>query len=106
MLGGLSLIAFYFTKNYILLALFAAMSTLGMDSAWTVFDIEAGLLAKKGEEGKVESSFMFAKNLGWDLSPLFFGFAAQYYGIRAPFAIIGLGIIVVAMFFLSNREVK
>ena len=107
LLGGCALIAFYLNTNFWLLAAAVALSTFGIDIAWTVFDIEAGVIAKRGEEGKIEGAFTFAKNLGWDTSPLFFGVVAQFLGARIPFLLLGIGVLFLAVIFLiRHKQIK
>ncbi|MCB9358608.1 MFS transporter [Candidatus Woesearchaeota archaeon] len=104
LLGGTSLVAFFFTKTLILGMLTAFISTVGVNFAWATFEIEAGLISTKHTEGKVESAFFFAKNLGWDTSPFAFGTMAQLIGLRYPFLITGFVLIVISLVFYKYHK--
>ncbi len=103
-LGSFSLLVFYLSQHVWLSLLAALFSSLGINLAWNVFEIEAGLITKPGEEAKIQGILVFAKNLGWDLSPLFFGLVAQFFGLRLPFLLLALAFIVLALIFFYKKD--
>lgn len=103
-LGSFSLLVFYLSQQIWLSILAAVFSSLGINLAWNVFEIEAGLITKPGEEAKVQGILIFAKNLGWDTSPLFFGLVAQFFGLRLPFLLLAVAFVFLALIFFYKRE--
>ena len=103
-LAGVSLIGFFISTENWMMAVCAALSTFGFQTVWAVFDIEAGLLAKKGKEAMTESAFFFAKNLGFDFAPFFFAIVVAFFGIKAPFAAFGLVSLAFAIVFLLKHK--
>ena len=103
-LAGLSLIAFFLSDNNIVMAICAALSTFGFQTVWATFDIEAGLLAKKGKEAMTESVFFFSKNIGFAFAPFFFSIVVAFFGIKSPFISFGLISLVLALVFLYKHK--
>ena len=103
-LAGVSLIAFFLSDNNLVMAICAALSTFGFQTVWTTFDIEAGLLAKKGKEAMTESVFFFSKNLGFDFAPFFFAIVVALFGLKAPFIAFGVISLVFAIVFLIKHK--
>jgi len=103
-LAGVSLIAFFISNDNLVMAICAALSTFGFQTVWATFDIEAGLLAKKGKEAMTESAFFFSKNLGFDFAPFFFAIVVAFLGIKAPFVVFGLISLLFAVVFLLKHK--
>lgn len=103
-LAGVSLIAFFLSKDNWVMAICAALSTFGFQTVWAVFDIEAGLLAKKGKEAMTQSAFFFSKNLGFDFAPFFFAIVVTFFGLKAPFIAFGVISLFFAIVFLLKHK--
>lgn len=104
LLGGAALILLFFSPNFYVSLLAAFLSTIGINLAWATFEIEAGLIADAHDSGRVESLFVFAKNMGWDTSPFIFGLVASFFGIRAPFVMIAVIILILPIFYFKQRK--
>lgn len=103
LMSGAALGGFTLTSYFPLEILFVSLSAIGVNLAWVTFEIEAGLISEKHSEGKTESCFMFAKNMGWDMSPFLFGILAQQFGIKTPFAVTGILLILFAALIFRRR---
>jgi len=107
LLGAFALFLFFLTNSVLFAMLFAFTSTIGVNFAWATFEIEAGLISQRSTSGKVESFFVFAKNLGWDIAPIVFGTIAFLFSTKTPFLVVSIGLLVVAIFFfLQHNQVK
>lgn len=105
--GSISLISFFLTENIVFAMLFAFFSTLGVNLSWATFEIEAGLISKKNTSGKVESFFVFSKNMGWGISPIIFGTIALLFGIKMPFLFTALLLLSIGIyFFIYHAQIK
>lgn len=104
LIGGISLIFFSFCKILILEIIFAFLTTISVTSAWNTIEIEAGLVSERNNEGKTEGCFVFAKNIGWDVSPIFFGIIAQAIGIRTPFLATGIFLIISSLLTVKYQS--
>jgi MFS family permease len=102
--AGLSLIAFFLSSNYLMMAICAGLSTIGFQTIWATFDIEAGLLSKKGKEAMTQSVFFFSKNVGFGFAPFFFAIIVAFFGIKSPFISFGLISLVLALVFWFKHK--
>lgn len=103
-LAGFSLIAFFLSGDNFVMAICAALSTFGFQTVWATFDIEAGLLSKKGKEAMTESVFFFSKNIGFAFAPFFFSIVVAFFGLKAPFISFGLISLALAIIFWIKHK--
>lgn len=102
--AGFSLIAFFLSNNHLVMAICAALSTFGFQTVWATFDIEAGLLSKKGKEAMTESVFFFSKNIGFGFAPFFFAVVVAFFGLKSPFISFGLISLALALVFWYKHK--
>lgn len=102
--AGFSLIAFFLSSDNLVMAICAALSTFGFQTVWATFDIEAGLLSKKGKEAMTQSVFFFSKNIGFGLAPFFFAIVVAFFGLKSPFISFGLISLVLALIFWFKHK--
>jgi MFS family permease len=103
-LAGVSLVGFFFSTDNIIMAICAALSTFGFQTVWATFDIEAGLLSKKGKEAMTQSVFFFSKNIGFAFAPFFFSVIVTLFGLKSPFISFGLISLVLAIIFWVKHK--
>ncbi len=107
-LGSIAMGAFFLTENILFAMLFAFISTIGVNLAWATFEIEAAFISKNQQDsGKVESVFVFSKNMGWDTAPFIFGLVALLFGMKIPFLFVGVILLLMSiLFFLHHKQIK
>jgi len=103
LLSSILLFLFYFTKNFYLLLGLAALITLATNMGWTSTEVEVSRYLPKGRKGEFMGVFMTGKDLGFDIAPLFYGVFAVF-GLKVPFFILGVLILVAWMFFMIAQR--
>ena len=97
------LFIFYFTKEFYLLLLLAVLITLTTNMAWTSTEVEVSRYLPKGRKGEFMGIFMTGKDLGFDIAPLFYGVFAVF-GLKVPFFILGVLILLAWVFFMISQR--
>jgi MFS family permease len=96
-ISSLLLIGVYFINNFILLLITAFFSAFFANMAWVASEVNVSKYLKKNEKGEISSIFVTARDIGYDLSPLFYGSVAVL-GLKTPFLVLG-GLLFIAWIF-------
>lgn len=104
LIGGMLLLAFFFIQQFWLLLVAAALITFAVNSAWTGSEVQISEYLPKTKKGEFMGIYMSAKDLGFDLAPLFYGLLTIV-GLKFPFLIVGFMLLAAGIFFaLTHRK--
>lgn len=99
---------FFYIDNFIALMAIAFCSAFFANMAWVASEVQVSRYLPKGKKGEFTSIFITAKDIGYDLAPILYGFTALL-GLKMPFLILG-GLLFIAwisfMVTHRNEEVK
>lgn len=97
-IAGLLLVLFYFVQSFIILLLLGVTIAISTNFAWTASEVHISEYLPKGKKGEYMGIFTAAKDIGFDIAPLFYGLTAVF-GLKVPFLVLGLLIICTGLFF-------
>jgi sugar phosphate permease len=104
LIGGILFIAFYFAGSFWLLLLLGALAALFTNMAWTGSEIQVSKYLPDDKKGEFMGIFEAARDIGFDLAPMFYGFIALL-GLKVPFLMLGFLLLAAwLVFVISNRE--
>jgi len=102
-LGSIPLILFYFIKDLNLLFISASLTTILVYMGWSASEVEVSNFLPEGEKGEYMGIYTSARDLGYDLAPLFYGLLAAI-NLKLPFLVVGIFILISGILsFLAYR---
>jgi putative MFS transporter len=89
LLGAISLIIFYYLENINLLFISAFITTVLIYMGWSASEVEISNYLPDGEKAEYMGIYDTARDLGYDLAPLFYGLLAVI-NLKLPFFVVGV----------------
>lgn len=103
-LSAILLIVFYFIQNFAVLMLLAFIITLVANMGWTGSAVEISRYLPDGRKGEFMGIFLAAKDIGFDLAPLFYGLFASV-TLKVPFFVLGILLFLAGLvYMIANRK--
>lgn len=103
-LSAVFLLIFYFVQNFVILMALAFMIALSANMGWAASEVEVSNYLPKGKKGEFTGIFMAAKDIGFDLAPLFYGLFAVI-SLKVPFLVLGILLFLAGIvYMIANRK--
>jgi MFS family permease len=104
--ASLFLASMFFIENFIFLLITAFLSAFFANMAWVASEVEISKYLPTNEKGEITSIFVSARDVGYDLAPIFYGFVSIL-GLKMPFLVLSIFLITAGLFsILSNIRKK
>jgi MFS family permease len=98
------LFAFFAADNFFLLLALAALITFSANMAWSGSEVAVSEYLPKNRKGEYAGIFTAAKDIGFDLAPVFYGLFAAI-DLKLPFLVLGVMLFAAwLMHFAANRQ--
>jgi MFS family permease len=105
-ISSILLTVFFFIDNFWLLMITAFFVAFFANMGWVASEVHVSKYLPKGKKGEFTSIFVAGRDIGYDISPIFYGFTAIL-GLKVPFLFLAGFLFLAWLFFtITHRNYK